>query len=73
MPSRADFERLNALIAEAVALCEAAQLELERLQEEIQAAIARGHAVTDSLRAEEERARARLYIAGLSLTRRRLD
>ncbi|HEX5048375.1 MAG TPA: hypothetical protein VFX89_14760 [Gammaproteobacteria bacterium] len=73
MPSRADFERLNALIAEAVALCEAAQSELERLQEEIQAAIARGHAVTESQRVEEERARARLLVARLSLTRRRLD
>jgi len=71
MPSRADFERLNALIAEAVALCEAAQMELEHLQQEIQEAISQGRAITDSLPTEEERARAPLFVAQVSLSRRR--
>ena len=71
MPSRADFEKLNALIAEAVAICEAAQLELERLQEEIQEAIAAGRAVTESLREDEKKARERVLVARLSLVPRR--
>ena len=71
MPSRADFDRLNLLIAEAVALCEAAQLELEHLQEQIQESIAKGRAITDSMIAEEQCERARLFVARVSLSRRR--
>jgi hypothetical protein len=71
MPSRADFEKLNALIAEAIAICEAAQLELERLQEEIQEAVAAGCAATESLLAEEKKARERVLVARLSLVPRR--
>ncbi|HET8698616.1 MAG TPA: hypothetical protein VFO94_14070 [Gammaproteobacteria bacterium] len=59
------------MIAEAIAICEAAQLELERLQEEIRQSIAAGRAVTASMVAEEKKAREGVLVARLSLVPRR--
>ena len=71
MATRADFEKTNALIAEAVALCEAAQQEFERINEEVQKAIRQSRGLTSSLLLEQERrARQTLFEARNRLTRR---
>ena len=71
MATRADFEKTNALIAEAVALCEAAQQEFERINEEVQKAIRQSRGLTSSLLLEQERrARQTLFEARKRLTRR---
>jgi hypothetical protein len=74
VPSRADFEKLNLLIAEAVALCEASQLEFERIHEELRKTIAEGRELTESMVADEDRARHDLFVARMQLLhcRRRL-
>ena len=61
MPTRNDFATLNALIAEAVALCEAAQEEFERTHAELRKAIDEGRAISHSMFAEEDRAPRSLY------------
>jgi hypothetical protein len=68
--TRADFEKTNALIAEAVALCEAAQQEFERINKEIRDSIKAGRELIASVEGQEERARARLFNARDQLTDR---
>src|SRR5689334_21541081 len=70
-----DFRTLNALIAEAFALCAAAQADLERIQDELQKALREGCDVAAEMAASEARARARLAVARARLLRRqkRLD
>jgi len=74
VPTRADFEKLNLLIAEAVALCEASQLEFERIHDELRKTIADGRELTGSMVADEDRARHDLFMARMHLAhcRRRL-
>jgi hypothetical protein len=71
VPTRANFETLNALIAEAAALCEAAQSEFERIHEEIQKTIDQGRTLNDTMISQENRARAQLFLARTRLSRRR--
>jgi hypothetical protein len=54
---------MNALIAEAIALCEAAQQEFERINKEIQDSIRAGRDLLASAQAGEEKARERLSVA----------
>ena len=70
MPTRADFEEINALVAEAVALCEAAQEQFERIHAELQKAIAEGRRLTRSAYQEEDKARKALYESRLRLSER---
>lgn len=74
MPTRADFEKLTLLIAEAVALCEASQANFERIHDELQKTIAEGRAVTSAMLVEEYCASDKLVSARLRLSqyRRRL-
>jgi hypothetical protein len=71
VPTRADFETLNALIAEAAALCETAQSEFERIHEEIRKTVEEGRALNDTMLHRENRARAQLFLARTRLSRRR--
>ena len=71
MPTRADFERMNVLIAEAIALCEAAQLHFEDLNKEMLKAIEEGRRLTGGVLAAEEQARNDLYQARHKLSERR--
>ena len=71
VPTRASFETLNALIAEAAALCEAAQSEFERIHGQIQKTIDEGRALPDTMVHQENRARAQLFLARTRLSRRR--
>jgi len=70
MASRADFEKINALIAEAVACCEAAQDRFDRLHEELRKSIDRGR-FTARVALAEERARRDLFEARVKLSARR--
>jgi hypothetical protein len=71
VPNRADFETLNALIAEAVALCEEAQEQFQRIHADILKTVEKGQALTRSMINEDHRARARLFVARTRLSRRR--
>ena len=68
--TRDDFQTLNALVAEAMALCEAAQENLVGIQDDMQRAIREGRAITAAMAADEDHARARLFIARTRLWRR---
>ena len=57
MAAQADFQRVNALIAEAIALCESAQDEFERINKEIQQSNRDGHALIATVERKEEQAR----------------
>jgi hypothetical protein len=70
VPTRADFEEINALIAEAIALCEAAQEEFERIHAELQRAIAEGRRLTKKAFQQEDKARKALYQSRLRLSER---
>jgi hypothetical protein len=72
-PTRADFERVNALIAEAVALCEHAQQEFERIHQELQSAVDNSRRATSAILAEEAQARGQLFVARMRLSRRVRD
>jgi hypothetical protein len=61
--TRVDFEKLNLLVAEAAALCEAAQQEFERINKEIQESIRAGRDLIASVEGREEKARQRLFAA----------
>ena len=60
----------HAALAEAVALCEAAQEQLERILAELQKAIAEGRRLTRSAYQEEDNARKALYESRLRLSER---
>jgi hypothetical protein len=68
--TRNDFQTLNALIAEARALCEAAEENLIRIQDEMQRASRDGRTVTADLAAKADHARTRLRVARARLSRR---
>ena len=70
MAAQADFQRVNALIAEAIALCESAQDEFERINKEIQQSIREGHALIATVERKEEQARSRLFAARELLSER---
>ena len=70
MPTRADPETLNALIAEAVALCENAQDQFKRTHTEVRKAVEEGRSLTQSMINQENRARAQLSVARTRLVRR---
>jgi hypothetical protein len=72
-PTRPDCEHINALIAEAAALCEHAQQELQRIHEELQAAEGKSRRVTSAVLAEEAQARGQLFVARMRLSRRVRD
>ena len=61
MPSRADFDKLNALIIEAVALCAAAQERFQQINEDLKKAIGEGQRITLLAVAEKEEARMKLF------------
>ena len=61
---------MNALIAEAVALCEAAQERFKELQEELAKAINEGRALTNQYYEEDLKARKALFDARLKLSQR---
>lgn len=66
MPSRVDFERLNAQIAEAAAQCENARQHFEHLREELRKAIDQGR-FNARAAAREEKARKQLHDARVRL------
>jgi len=69
--NRTDFETLNALIAEAAALCEEAQEQFERVHAEVLKSVEEGRALTRALIGQDNRARARLFVARTRLSQRR--
>jgi hypothetical protein len=72
-PTRAEFEHMNALIAEAVALCEHAQREFQRVHEALQSAVDDARRDPSAILAEEAQARAQLFVARMRLSRRVRD
>jgi hypothetical protein len=70
MASRADFERMNALIAEGITLCEAAQQRFEEINADLQKAIRDGRRLTSKVLADEAQARTRLNQARVQLSER---
>lgn len=62
-PTRADYEQMNALIAEAIAICEAAQERFEEINEELQRAIREGRRINQMVAVDEVQARKSLYVA----------
>jgi len=73
MPTRADFEKINAMIAEAVALCEASHAHFCRIHDELQKAIAEGRAITSAMLVEEDCASDKLFSARLRLSHYRRE
>jgi len=67
MASRAEVERVNALIAEAVALCEAAQERFKQIHEELLQAINEGRRLTSQQFDDERTARRALFDARVQL------
>ncbi len=59
-PTRADFEKLSAMIAAAVAQCEAAQEHFVWVDDALQRAIRERRTPTERLLSEQDRARRRL-------------
>jgi hypothetical protein len=70
MPSRDKFDEARALFEEAVAMYEAAKEEFEALQTTIRHALSNGRTPSAEQLSEEECARARLFLAGVRLSRR---
>jgi len=70
VPTRADFEKLNAWIAEAVALCEAAEERFQQIHAELLKAISEGRRLTSRDSAEEDTARDSLFGARVELSKR---
>ena len=71
MTGKADFERVNALIAEAVALCEAAQERFDQIYAEFREAIDEGRRLTNLENDEEQKARTALFDARSKLSTRK--
>ncbi|HEX5049419.1 MAG TPA: hypothetical protein VFX89_20075 [Gammaproteobacteria bacterium] len=69
MPSRADFEKMNARVAEAVALCEAAQERFEQIHAEMLKTFHDGHQPPRRVSNQEDEARTRLFEARLELSK----
>ena len=61
---------MSALVAEAVALCEAAQQHFEEINEQLQRAIQEGRQLTRDVEFEESQARKKLYVARTRLADR---
>ena len=70
MASSADFKQMNALIAEAVALCEAAQERFNQIHDELVRAIEEGRRLTNQSFDEERKARMALFDARVRLSTR---
>ncbi len=68
MPTRADFEKLSAMAAEAIALCEAAQEEFVRINDDLQRTIQQSRKPPVHTLLGEERARRRLFDARIRLS-----
>jgi hypothetical protein len=71
MPTREEFEETNRLIEEAIAMCVEALVQFDRINEEMQTLIRKGHALTQRVLTEEERASEQLFLARARLSRRR--
>jgi len=70
MPTRADFDKLSLVIAGAIALCEVAQENFVRVNDELQRTIAELGWPSVFLLLEEEHARRRLFDARIRLSKR---
>ena len=70
MATRADVEQLNLVIAEAVALCEAAQERFDSIHKELLKAIDEGQRLTDRQVDEEDIARRQVFHSRLRLSER---
>jgi len=70
MVSRSDVEQLNLVIAEAVALCEAAQERFDQIHKELLKAIDEGRRLTDRQVDEEDKARKQVFDYRLRLSER---
>ncbi len=69
MPTRADFEKLGLLIAAALALCQAAQENFVRINDELQRMVAERRRPSVFVLLEEERARRSLFDARIRLSK----
>ena len=70
MPTRADFDKLSLVIAAAIALCEVAQENFVRINDELQRTIAELGRPSVFLLLEEEHARRSLFDARVRLSKR---
>jgi hypothetical protein len=71
MPTRAELEKINALIADAAALCEACQEQFERINEELQQSLRETRLPPARVLLDEERARRKLFDARVRLSERK--